>query len=1615
MPGSDNYSFSVPITYLPGRGLDASLSLEYNSSMWHKMGINGNRVHFDVNKSWPAPGFRLGYGYLENQNNGGLLLVDADGTRHQMLNDVPYPNPPSYITTDGSHVRANGYTQKTLTHTDGTQVYYGAFNSASGITTSWPTKITDRHGNYLIINYPTNSSGIQYGPRITSIVDTLGRYIRFYYDSNDNLVSITAPGYADGPERQEVRFFYETITDFTNKAKFASNVTVTNRPSSIPVIKHIYFPGTQSGYRYHYSPYGMIRQVVQLRGMSVNIPYLYQVGDVTSEGQVAATTTYDYPSSTPPAGLSSAPRYTHRTDDWAGRTSIIPITTFEVGPTLKITGPDSTISETTSDEFSDTTEIKRSTVLGTYVYSRTKLEWQSDTYGHNRRIHRVQTTIDAYLTAAKTKTVGYTYTDYNNIDEVIEYNFNTAPDTPGPILRRTKTTYVTDQSFPNRQAYIDNGLVHLPTSVKVFAGRSTEPISRTDYTYDGASLVGYVDFSGSEPVQIQSYDESYNPYALPDSVCGWEPNDPNCDIGPACPGPPFPCCPSHWECNQMPVFDPATAKRGNVTSVKSYPDAATTANPVIDRLTYDITGNIITESSDCCQQRNFTYTGTYQFSYPETLTLGAGASQMNYSAIYDYNTGALRSSIDENNQTTTLHYFPESLRLYESVRPDGGITDVIYFGDQLFPDPDASRMHSAVMTVTSLDDLRTIRNWEFSDGQGQVARRFGEAVSEGHTRATFSEYDEMGRLSQISNPYYAPYGAATSVNPTTEWTKYEYDPLGRRKKITFQDDNTLQTQYEDTATTMTDQAGKQRRQIADALGRIIQVDEPDVTGLLNQTTSFMYDLLDNVVKITQGTEQQRYFKYDSLSRLTHERQVELDAPHFREDVTGNNYWSRRNAYNSDSLLTDSWDARGIHTHIMYDGLNRMSQISYSGETGTITPGVTYLYDELRAGFYNKGRLTTITTSAITNVPPTSQAVDYDRMGRPQSHRQIVGANTYTLGYSYNLLGQLQSQTYHSGRVLTNNYDAAARLSSVGDAGQTYVSNVAYAGHGSIASETWGNGAVHTRIYNDRLQVNEIKLAVGRIERQKFKYQYGEVNVDFPNLNITPGSGLNTSKNTGQVAVIEGSIDGVRQWQQRFAYDKLGRLSTGKEVTDDLTTSGSIAWKSDYTYDRWGNRFQGAGQGGVPVVDTDIDKTRNRFITVGPTLMIYDGSGNLTIDQKFRGLQHAYDSNGRTRRSDATNQYMTSVYDGFGQRVQTFDSLENRTRHSIYDAFGKVVADYENGSLAREYLYSSGMSFVTAELGGGKRYILTDHQGSTRVVTNQAGQVTFRHDYRPFGEDIPAGVGIRSTTQGYSVANPLRQQFGLTERDSPTGLDHTWFRNLDSLSGRWTSPDPYIGSMSINDPQSLNRYVYVENNPVNAVDPTGLCSFKVFWECTKVEGEPEKCYVKDVIWDCSTSSTGTYKSSGGGGGGVGGQFPYRPMVDIGHDIIEEAMAIGRSRDRNMEAWRAYRNCVGNSARGRAYYNALSRANAEASIPMLSPIAAGKISWSIKTGAGLFTTGNVYSYATGAMFNMLVTSTAPRVAHLKPALQKAENNCMQEISSRFGFTPMNPYHYGNPNSH
>jgi RHS repeat-associated protein len=593
--------------------------------------------------------------------------------------------------------------------------------------------------------------------------------------------------------------------------------------------------------------------------------------------------------------------------------------------------------------------------------------------------------------------------------------------------------------------------------------------------------------------------------------------------------------------------------------------------------------------------------------------------------------------------------------------------------------------------------------------------------------------------------------------------------------------------------------------------------------------------------------------------LTHEKQVEAIAT---LDVNGNKVgtvglWTGFYEYNTQGLLTKGVDARGVKTLFDYDGLNRVKWVKYEGETGYATPRVDYTYDEERVAsppFSNKGRLTTVQTAAnaTQGTPETKQIYDYDNVGQVVNHTQTIGNQSYNLTYGYNLAGQLTSEKYPSGKIFNYSVDDFGRLQTVADSQRQYLSSVSFNNKGLLESMNLGNGTSESFGYNDRFQMTSQNLNKGSQVLQKYDYGYGQID----------GNGdLDLTKNNGQLGRIESFIGTQKQATQKFNYDSIGRLSDAKEYKG---TNNSLTYKEHFEFDRFGNLYRKAinnGRSGqsnplayTPIEDNQIEKSTNRFTSATGTT--YNEAGMVVGDNKFRSMNFAYDANGRqVKATKANSADAWSVYDALGNRVGT--KVNDVWQFVIYDAFGKLVAEYGSQS----------------EGVGGVSYVLQDWQGSVRASVNNNGFIQARFDFTAFGEEVSLGVGLRSLEQGYTGDATTRQGYGLTEKDS-SGQNHTWFRKQEQRAGRWTSPDPYKGSMNLGNPGSFNRYSYVENDAVNYVDPSGLNASSGYytWSCLLTwtsNGDGTNFQITSVTcWNTGGGGGGGDGGSAGGGGGGG---------------------------------------------------------------------------------------------------------------------------------------------------
>ena len=536
--------------------------------------------------------------------------------------------------------------------------------------------------------------------------------------------------------------------------------------------------------------------------------------------------------------------------------------------------------------------------------------------------------------------------------------------------------------------------------------------------------------------------------------------------------------------------------------------------------------------------------------------------------------------------------------------------------------------------------------------------------------------------------------------------------------------------------------------------------------------------------VTQGL-QTRNYTFDDLGRLLTAR------------IPETNQAATTHAYNSFNLVSQRTDARGVITAYSYDNLNRLTQISYNvGTTGVPpTSTVTLTYDEGGSAANALGRLTTLTDGTGT------ERYTYNNLGLETQQTKTINGTQYPLVYAYNLAGELTSMTYPSGRVVSQNYDAIGRLCAVGTSGATctagtnYVNGFVYNTAGQATAFNYGNGVAAALTYfADRLQMQSLSYAKGATTLGSWNYWY---KTDSTNCPGAPAG------NNGQIQCITDNVDSGRS--VAYAYDALYRATSA-------VTNGSAnypKWGLSWSYDRYGNRTgQSITSGCVAPMTCPTNSLTFSpsagALTNRPDGYSFDANGNMTND------------GANTLTYDAENHSVSAagtayVYDGNGLRVRKCaPDCTSPTSSTLYIFFdSKVIAEYDNGaavaSPSREYVYA-GSGLIAKFESGATTYFHPDHL-STRLLTDSSGNSLGQRGHFPFGETW------------YESGTSTKLKFTSYERDSETLNDFALARYDVSRLGRFSSPDGIAGAVGA--PQSLNRYAYVTNDPINAVDPSGM--------------------------------------------------------------------------------------------------------------------------------------------------------------------------------------------------
>ncbi len=190
---------------------------------------------------------------------------------------------------------------------------------------------------------------------------------------------------------------------------------------------------------------------------------------------------------------------------------------------------------------------------------------------------------------------------------------------------------------------------------------------------------------------------------------------------------------------------------------------------------------------------------------------------------------------------------------------------------------------------------------------------------------------------------------------------------------------------------------------------------------------------------------------------------------------------------------------------------------------------------------------------------------------------------------------------------------------------------------------------------------------------------------------------------------------------------------------------------------------------------------------------------------------------------------------------------------VYGPQGSKLALMNGQALSKAFVPLPGGATAVYNSSGLAYYRHVDWLGSSRFASTPTAPAGMYYDgaYAPYGEN-------------YAEAGTTDRSFTTQNQDTVGDLYDFMFREHHPNQGRWLSPDPIGGD--ITNPQSLNRYAYVLNNPTNFIDSLGLDAFIFCVPSQAVQsGYPDDPHIETLPGNCFIVGSISNSGSGGDGG------------------------------------------------------------------------------------------------------------------------------------------------------
>ena len=560
-------------------------------------------------------------------------------------------------------------------------------------------------------------------------------------------------------------------------------------------------------------------------------------------------------------------------------------------------------------------------------------------------------------------------------------------------------------------------------------------------------------------------------------------------------------------------------------------------------------------------------------------------------------------------------------------------------------------------------------------------------------------------------------------------TKYEYDALDRRTKVTDPLGNEFITVY--------DQNGQIEQQIERYFNASTNSFEPDrimlrreydladrlikQTDILGNETHFFYDEAGNVTAVTDANGHTTKTEYDSMNRVS----ANINANGHRSTVV----------YDLAGRMIKQVDANGNATSFEYDAAGRRTK-----QTNALGLSTSFQYDP-------HGNLThIIDANGMVGDQPlnTFGATEYREYDSLHRLIRVVDALNQETHYSYDMKGNRTSITDAKGQTTTFVYDLLGRLVEVRDPllqSPDQVTRFSYDQAGNLVSMTDRRGFT-TEMHYDALNRLRLREFTANGNTETFEYDHFNDLVEASNNVVT----------------------------YRYTYDAKHRLlertdeRLGKSLRFEYDPAGLVMEKTDY-------------EGSVTEYQYD---SSNRLVALRNPEYVqvsyqYDPAGRLlarTLSSEARST-YAYDAANRLTRLTHFTESGSVLQDrGYGHdRVGNITSISDSSGSTTYsfDALYRLSsADYPGGSSQDE-------SFTYDAVGNRRTYtrgntsesyqhnannqLLSIHEG----LDPQAGALLASYEYDDNGNTLRKRDGNGSFLWGliYDQKNRVRvvQTFG----------------------------------------------------------------------------------------------------------------------------------------------------------------------------------------------------------------------------------------------------------------